>query len=525
MASIKLKPWPFGNRIVKLHWFGNVRLTSSKNWRITVAFEDSQQIELIQYPIGLLPILRIGQYYQYGQPLMSQKEGVIDVALVHDLTAGHTEQSLNVCRQFGYFLYGKAELINQNLWCFRSNGLDYYILHTELIRALFTKNKVLANALLRPKGLVYLLNRHHISGRYARFDFSRDIPATIISDDFVQHFAWLYAILDIRNSFESIQTNVYSNATNANHKATYGHRLELAVPKLFDSYWTFRGKRQGHHVFIYEVLSFTVDDLSFDQIDYSHASIKKRVYSNHSKKKQITRTSKKQTFEVDSKGENQAKEDTNQSVVESEATQMTFQNRPDLRRIARYEQQINQGDTYVSRDGRGGALFITASVDESMAGGSIQPIDFKTLDITYERDSFGLEDFYEMVKYLDEMYSQLKISMTLVHLPLGRKFSWLPDGRRRVCAVVRVDRHGRKPVFILEIARPDQRSLSTLIVQFNDGKGRDDEEKSIHKLLHGLVFNSGSWRKEQLQRLSHAKLRHTNTFPNHWAERVYGKLR
>lgn len=76
----------------------------------------------------------------------------------------------------------------------------------------------------------------------------------------------------------------------------------------------------------------------------------------------------------------------------------------------------------------------------------------------------------------------------------------------------------------MEIARPDHRPLSTLIVQFHDGKDRDDEERSIHQLLHGLVYNSGNWRKEQLQKISHAKLRHTNNFPNHWAERVYDRL-
>jgi len=69
-------------------------------------------------------------------------------------------------------------------------------------------------------------------------------------------------------------------------------------------------------------------------------------------------------------------------------------------------------------------------------------------------------------------------------LPPGRKFSWLPDGRRRACAIVRVVRSGRKGAYILEIARPDQRSLSTLIVQFAEAKNREDEEKAIQELRY-----------------------------------------
>lgn len=523
MASIKLKPWPFEDRVVKLHWFGHVRLTSPKKWRITVAFEDRNKVELVQYPIGLLPMLRLGQYYQKGQPLTSQKEGTVDVTRVQDLTAGYTAKSIDVARRFQYFLYKNYELIQQKVWCFQSGRNYYYIPHTELIRALFINNKVLANALLRPKGLVYLLNHHQSNGCHASFGFSQEIPATIISDDFVRHFVWLYSLPEIRNSFESVQTNVYANATNSNGLA-HGMPLELVPPKLKNSFWTFRGKRQGKHVFIYELLDFSVKGLPFDEIEYSHVSIKKRVYSKCPKTRRISESGKEQDFEIDSKEDNHAKEDTHQPVAESEATQMAFEGRTEVKRIAKQEQQVNQGDTYTTKDGRGGALVTAANVDESIVGGNIQPIDFKALEITYERNGYDLEGFYRMIQYLEEAHPELLVSMNLINLPIGRKFSWLPDGRRRVCAIVRIEKNGRKPVYILEVARPDQRSLSTLIVQMKDVKNRKGEEETIHGLLHGLVFNGGNWHKKSLQRITFSKLRHTSKEPEYWAERVYEKL-
>jgi len=522
VASVKLRPWPFGDRVVKLHWFGHVRLTKNNKWRITAAFEDRQNIELIQYPIGLLPILKIGQYYLKGQALISQASGSIDTAYVNDLSDGYTENSLDVCRRFNYYLYGNAELIKQNVWCLQSHGTHFYIPHIELVRALFAKNKVLANALLRPNGLVYLLDHDHINKRQAMLDFSRESPASVVNDDFVQHFSWIYLVPEIRNSFESVQTNVYAQSIASNYGLAYGHAVELAVPKLLNSEWTFRGKRFDNQVLIYELLSFSAAELPVDRIDYSHQSIKRRVYSNNPKKKRISMQGKERTFEIDSEDENQAREDTHQPVVESEATQMIFTNNPEINRIAKYEQQINQGDSYTSNQGRGGAAFIAASVDESIAGGSIQAIEFKTLEITYERDGFELEDFYEMIKCLEEIHPKLRLSMNLVNLPLGRKFSWLPDGRRRVCAIVCVDR-GRRTAYILEVARPDQRSLSTLIIQFPEAENREQEEKAIHELLLKLVLNSGNWPTKWLRNINHAKLRHTSTEPNHWAERVREK--
>ena len=523
MASIKLNPWPFEDRVVKLHWFGHVRLTSLNKWRITVAFEDGNEMKLLQYPIGLLPMLRLGQYYQKGQPLTSQKEGIIGDTLVHDLANGYTVKSIYVARRFQFFLYKNHELIQQKVWHFQSGHNHYYIPHIELIRALFTNKKVLANALLRPKGLDYLLDHHHINGRHASIDFSHEIPGSIMNDDFLRHFTWLYFVTEIRNAFESVQTNIYANAAHSKGLA-HGMPLELIPPRLKDSSWTLRGKRQGNHIFIYELVDFSVNGLPFDEIDYSHDSIKTRVYTKNPKKKRILETGKDQDFELDPKEENQAKEDTHQPVVENESTQMTFENRTEVNRIAKKEQQVNQDDTYTKKDGRGGALLTAASVDESIVGGNIQPIEFESLKITYERNGYDLEDFYMMIQHLKKMHPELRISMNLINLPIGRKFSWLPDGRRRVCAVVRIETYGRKPVYILEVARPDQRSLSTLMLLMEDVKDRKGEEETVHDLLYNLVFNGGNWHRESLQRRRYAKLRHTSTDAQHWAERVYDKL-
>ncbi len=62
--KIRLNLKSLSNRTVKLHWFGNVRQNAQHNWRIRLAFLDGNDLFSIDSPIGLLPTLSIGRWYQ-----------------------------------------------------------------------------------------------------------------------------------------------------------------------------------------------------------------------------------------------------------------------------------------------------------------------------------------------------------------------------------------------------------------------------------------------------------------------------
>lgn len=343
-----------------------------------------------------------------------------------------------------------------------------------------------------------------------------------MNNHFVSHFAWLYLTPVIRRSFESVQSNVYAYATQ--HGMPFGQPLELNVPQIINSKWVIRGRRIKDQVLIYELLSFTGADIAFNRIDYSHDSIKQRYYVPNPKKKQKTKWEKEQDFEVNNDRKDEAKEDINQPVIELDDTQISFQNQIEIKRIPKAQQQVNQGDTYITKKGSGGANVVDASVDESIAGGTLQPIDFKTIELANVEKGFGFEMFYQMLKTFMDMHPDLRISVAPVPLTMGRKFSWLPNGKRRVCAVVRITSRYSRSVYILEVSRPDQRSLSTLLVRIKDAKNRRDDEKGIHDLLNGLVFKSGSWSKSCLQSVHYAKLKHTSTDSGHWAARVVKRV-
>jgi len=232
-------------------------------------------------------------------------------------------------------------------------------------------------------------------------------------------------------------------------------------------------------------------------------------------------------FEVDGTKNHLANQDINQPVVDQSNTQMSFVTKTMFKKMATEEQKINQGDTYYRGEGPGGALqedgTRKVSVNDPVAGGNLPPIEFKTLEVVSNIKGFALGQFLRMIEKFIGINPEYKVSVNIVYLPLGRKFSWIPDGRRRACALVKVLRPGMRPIWILEIARPDNKALSTLLFTL----GSTDfllEEKEINKILQSIVFNSGHWDKNKLSRYNYFLMKHTSTHPEKWALRIRTKL-
>ncbi|WP_044894237.1 Tn7-like element transposition protein TnsE [Bacillus alveayuensis] len=520
--TVQIKSWPFQERIVKLLWFGNVHM-KQRTWRINIAFEDRNKLKWIDVPIGLFPVLRIGQYYSEGQPLHTQKDGVIDYVRIKNLRDGQLNDALTGCRPCNYYLYADPECLSQKLLTYSINGIRYHIPQVELIRALYAKYQFLANSMLRPGGLEFLIKDMMVKSNYIYLAFFDEIPQKLVSDkQFITHFTWLYSVRTVKESFESIYSKVYSQAVQTGKNLSKGHPLIMELPDIGPLNFQYRGKKVGQDVLIYEILGLDGISVNVTQIDYTHRSFKKIKRVSKPRKKLISKTPKEETYEVDREELQNTKQDTNQPVNDHDMTRMKFDYIPAIRRLKQGERKVNSGDTYIVKKGRGGSHVRQGSVNETVLGGKIQPLEFNTLELAHDLKGHGLDDFFKMIQYLQENYHHLSISMSTVYLPPGRKYSWLPDGRRRICAVVKVMQRDKQPFYVLEVGRADNKPLSTLLLKIQGTTDR--QEEIIQTIIKGLVYNSGNWNSKQLEKLNYIKLKHSSKTVDVWAARMYQKI-
>ncbi|MCM3325008.1 Tn7-like element transposition protein TnsE [Cytobacillus kochii] len=493
----------------------------NRQWRIQAAFVHRNECTIIELPIAALPLLRIGTPYYDGLPMQTQKKGTLFEIKVDNLNNGSVSKAIDVCRSLNYFLYKKLQLMNQNMWSFQSDGVTYHMPQTEMIRALFAINKTLTNALLRPNGLDLLVNKVSINqNQIAMINFSDEIPRTIMTDDFARYFGWLYLHSEMKQSFSSVQSNAY--AMMANGINLKGVPLEMTMPHTDAFNLTVRGLRRNDEILILEWLASDLAYPPFKELNIQHKSIKKRLYTPDKRKKRLSKQEQSQEHVLNEINGERSGEDANQPVIDIEPTQMAFRQSTIVNRISEQEQKVNQGDEYISNFGQGGGVKQSiVGLDESIFGGKIAPIEFKTMEIADTYIDYGLDHFIAMIQYLAGYYIYLRVSVNFVYLPLGRKFSYLPDGRRRVCAIVKVN-NGMKESFIIEVAVPDNRSLSTLLVP-SFGSAHKSEIR-IQELLTKLVFNSGSWSNSFLKNLVHNKIRHYDETARNWAQRIINCL-
>ncbi|CUB11617.1 hypothetical protein BN2127_JRS1_03403 [Bacillus cereus] len=514
---MKLRPWTFGNNLVTLKWLGDVNLKNNQ-WFIRVAFEYNSQIEILEFPIATMPLLKVGAKYRDGIYLDTQRKGIIYDVMIPKLNQCKVVSALDACKKFSYYLHANKELMHQLAFEFSVEDKTYYLPQTEFIRAVFAINKIMANAMMRPNGLELLVNRAELNNNTASIDLVNEIPNGIARDkDFIRYFAWFYFNMDLKTSFESIYTNIYGKLSKQQEL-----KLEVNLPANPDVFIRFRGIEKDNNYLILEWFGSDMAETPFTDIEVKHKAFKKQVTAPEKRKyrKSIQDTGEKVLNE---NANNRSKQDANQLVTDVSSTQLQFKSAPKVHKIYDSKQQVNQGDMYISNDGKGGGIKSeqVVGLDESIYGGNIQPIDFKVLEVTGDIRGQGLDRFIKMIQLLAKKIAKYEVSMDFLYLPLGRKFSFIGESRRRIVCIARVlNKSSNRITYILEVATPDNKSLSTLLVY----KYQDDE-KEIKALLKKLVFQGGSWSKDILLNIECDKVKHTNITTIDWKNKIVAKLK
>lgn len=122
------------------------------------------------------------------------------------------------------------------------------------------------------------------------------------------------------------------------------------------------------------------------------------------------------------------------------------------------------------------------------------------------------------------------MSLIIIPLPQFKSFSWYDDGSIRTCAIVRIERQGHIPCYIVEVGRADDWSISTLVTKPVKSESADllVFESFTQRLLRDLVSNNGHWGREFFRNESNYVFdaaKHMSEQPIiRWAERIIEKF-
>ncbi|WP_036738225.1 Tn7-like element transposition protein TnsE, partial [Paenibacillus zanthoxyli] len=322
-----------------------------------------------------------------------------------------------------------------------------------------------------------------------------------------------YRVLDLKmkTMWNSIYQTLFSRAiaespTNPAKALRKGIPLDVELPSTGPIELIVRGDQFINIVLVKEIMGFAGFTHPAAEIDFWHHSKKRQESVFGDRRLRIPDQYKNDDIVINDKSEH-AKEDTNQDVLEAPPTFMKFINYPIVRTRKKSVKQTHAGDDVVVNSGRGGKSLDQprqVSAQDSIVGGDTPPIDFQSLELVPISEAIGLEDFFKMISLLKEMTSY-SIRMSVVRIPSGKRFSICPNGLRRTCAIVQVS----TVVFtkyIVEVARPDDWSISTLVLEPLQDMTLIEIENEVKQLLDGLVQKIGHWDKLVLMRSGNLKI-------------------
>ena len=556
MSKLKLRPWKFGeDEEMRLHW---IRSPFKKNnkWTLEVVFvsdslkEDATSLfkygvnqihTTLEVPWGILPNLRVGRVYKNGVVRKPSKTTEKKSLSFVDLQSGEICEASELPKGL-YDFYDDLNFVKEKIWKFKVDEKTYFLPCLELIRSFFATSKTFTNQLLKTDGLESLIDDEYQDGETLHVTLSHEIPRSIIKDDLITHFLWIYYNETARNCWESIYNKLLSTAikkspNNATSVLSAGIPLSMNPPISGLCHIDFTCTTFKDSVLIHELLAIKgFPALEFDKIRYSHPSFRKKTKTgkNKNRKKGIPVT-RSNNFKQDS-ARKRVRTDTNQPTVKIPETVFGFSRMPDIKREL-ISENISYSDqsSVSSRNADTRAIVRNISknkvvgTDESYLGGKISPVELVGLKLIESKDSLGLQSFLKTLKKLKKLDSQISITYKIYYIPGDFSFCFWRRALRRSLVLSCIYRKELQPVYIFEVSRPDGWSISTLLLQFDPKIGK---QRKVNEILLAIVNemtkNNGHWHIENLRQsadLRFIQIKHyEEDNPENRANRILQKL-
>lgn len=264
---VSVKAFNIGDELQELYWFAGTTFNDRSECIIRPIIKgvESGKFRMCHLPIGMLPFLTIGRYFDKGRIIDMTMRGTIDTIMIENMS--NYVEITSAAIPPTLYSFDDKNAGKQRLLQYEIDGLEVFIPTIELIRYLFLHNKTLANVLMRPNGLMTLFNPQTPGfNKELRLDFTSDMPKTSLTNDFAQEFAWLAMDQEARKSWDSVMSLSLDQ--------TY---LTLIPPALKSSKLQFRGINDGKRIIVLEILNMTGKIQPCDKLIYAHPSMKQVV--------------------------------------------------------------------------------------------------------------------------------------------------------------------------------------------------------------------------------------------------------
>jgi len=429
-------------------------------------------------PLGMLPWMFIGSTYEYGRPNGVVKSGTFNFKLprmsdIRFVPFSDMPVSLRENRK-------NPEITKEYVCKFVSGERTYYIPQMEIIRAFLGMNSSMSKYILSPSGFEDLCRvvsaddenvELEFSKRFARNSLNYSTASCVATQLLDQNFR------DFRHSvYECFRLNDQS---------------QLFKPSGLDNLTFYCiGRWSGNDYLVWQISSVKNINVPFDNLLFSHvndSSAERSGVDTKDKKVYIPRRGE-DGYEVT--GSDYSRRESNPITMWNETAKVSygFNKKVHCKRKESKKDRQYKATIRIDKGKAPDSNLLSAGI--GVGDSKIKPLEIDNVSLyeTYKKDIRGLEDFLRAVEYLKTM-----IPVERVHIGSlfgDKKFVMLDENIRRSYAIVYLQN-----AFIIEVARPDDHSIATLIL-------KNISEKQfnyyLRPLLTSMIGNGGHWSLEFL---------------------------
>lgn len=482
--------------ILEVYWLAGFYHQTDLGWQIRVVMRGmlSGKFWVRSLPIGMYPMLTLGAHFEDGQLLQFHSRGVTGTATIPNVAEGEEVGSDRL--PAGLYSFGSHRGGVQHLLKYATEQGAIFIPTAELVRFLFACNKTMANALMVPGSLMTLHQQQAFEfGKPLHLSFSGDMPLRLLSQSFVQEFAWLAYDKSARTSWES----VYAETVGKSY-------VSFVPPDIPNSTWTFRGIEHNGTWLVLELQHLSGRSVPCGKLSFSHPSLvyrPKLVESEKGSGQPGPRSENGSSHYRTEAEDTGSRTDRGQAGVPIPSRRADFINPVAATRIWKTEKPTTKpGRKSGGRASQGRLRRVTTvSVAQQMPISQVLPIEFEFLEAVGWEELGRLEPMACVIRLMAALRPNIELAMTLCKLPPGRAFS-TAERRSRVSLVAIFSSACRPELVVIDIDRTGDRAISTLALRESQPLNRAALEALINQVLMDAVCNGGHWGNDLEERLS-----------------------